>query len=106
MEGSIAGFEQPCLPSRSVDLNQYLQPCFSGIISYFGQQEGVFIAGLEQQNVPSPRVDLRSLFLRPLFQPCLSGFLADYEDDLGQQTEFKEQVYENGSLYLSLSKHG
>ena len=43
-----------------------------------------------------PTVDLR-----PLFQPYLLGFLVGFEGDLVQQIEFKEQVHDGSSLYLS-----
>lgn len=55
-----------------------------------------FITGLEQQGVPSPRA-----VLRLPSHPLLSAFLVGHEDDLGQQTEFEEQVYDDSNLYLS-----
>ena len=35
-----------------------------------------------------------------LFQPHYEGFLARFEDHLGQQTKINEEAYDDGTLYL------
>ena len=59
MENYVVGVEELGLPSPGVDLDYHSQSCPLGSNAGFGQQEGGFIVGSEQHNVPSPRADLR-----------------------------------------------